>query len=372
MIRVGIIGMGRSGWELHAAPLAQMEGFCVTGVCDQSEKRLAEAAKLFGAKPFTDPKALCGEAEVDLVVVSVPGSLHSTLAIHALECGKHVLVEKPMANTLAECDAMLAAAEKNQRLLSVFHNRYWDRDFRMVQGFKAAGVFGDLLSVEARVMTYGPEWANYGVPEFNSTWRTQAAYGGGFLADWGPHLVAQCLDLAGAWPTQVTCHLRSQMWATEVDDAFYLRLTFDSGLLVTIEGSNNARIPLPRWFIVGQEGTLRAEGAWGRWTEMQVRRTMGGMVVDVAPLDIESATAGKSMAVGEDLSVQFYTDLQRALADGAKPTITGEFARDIIAVLEAARQSHETGNTVALAAPREIGEIGDSGNTVYLSNMVLA
>ena len=298
MIRVGIIGMGRSGWELHAAPLSHIPGYCVTGVCDQSEKRLTEAAQMFQAKPFTDPEALCCDAEVDFVVVAVPGSLHSSLAIHALNCGKHVLVEKPMANTLAEAEAMLEAAHRSKRLLTVFHNRYWDRDFRMVHSFVRAGALGELLSIEARVMTYGPERANYGVPEFNSTWRTQAAYGGGFLADWGPHLVAQCLGLAGAWPSHVTCHLRSQMWATEVDDAFYLRLTFDSGLLVTIEGSNNARLPLPRWFVVGGEGTLRAEGAWGRWTEMQVRQTLGGMVVDMSPQGVDSATAGAAWPWG--------------------------------------------------------------------------
>jgi len=352
MIRVGIIGMGRSGWELHAAPLSQLPGYQVAAVCDQSEKRLTEAARLFNAKPFTDPEALCRAPEVDLVVVAVPGSLHSTLAIHALGFGKHVLVEKPMANTLAEAEAMLAAAEKSKGLLTVFHNRMWDRDFLMVRQLVQEAFFGEVLSIESRVMTYGPEWPSYGVPEFNATWRTQAAYGGGFLADWGPHLVGQCLALAGAWPARVTCQLRSQVWATEVEDAFNLCLDFDSGLLVMIEGSNNARLPLPRWFVVGREATLVADGAWGRWTHMRARKSVGSMVMDIVPQDPGSATAGRSMAVGEDLSVQFYTDLARALDAGTPPAITAAFARDVIALLEAARRSHETRATVAAPAPR--------------------
>jgi len=64
-----------------------------------------------------------------------------------------------------------------------------------------------------------------------------------FPGDWGPHLVEQMLDLTGQWPDAVTCQLRSQLWAVEVEDYFHMRLSFPSGLLVTLEGSNNARIP---------------------------------------------------------------------------------------------------------------------------------
>ena len=56
------------------------------------------------------------------------------------------------------------------------------------------------------------------MPQFNPQWRLQKVYGGGFLADWGPHLIEQCLDLTGAWPEGVTCQLRSQLWATKVED----------------------------------------------------------------------------------------------------------------------------------------------------------
>jgi predicted dehydrogenase len=352
MTKVGIIGMGRSGWELHAVPLSKLPQYCVAAICDQSEARRDQAAQQFGARPYYDPHKLIADKEVDLVVVAVPGSLHTTLTIAALEAGKDVVVEKPMANTLAEADQMLAAAEQSGRLLTVFHNRRWDGDYQLVKTLVQAGEIGELLTIDSRVMTYGPEWATYGVAEFNPRWRTQAAYGGGFLTDWGPHLAYQCLELVSEWPTAVYCQLRSQLWATEVDDYFNVRLTFPSGLLVTLEGSNNARVPLPRWFIVGRQGTLVSEGTWGRWTEMRIRKSAGEVAMDVVPQDVGPSSGARGMEVVDELSARFYCDLAEAMAMDRPPAITATCARDVIAVLDAARQSHLSGQVVSLSKPR--------------------
>ena len=353
MIGVGIIGMGRSGWELHAEPLRKMPGFRLAAVCDQSQARLDKAEQTFGVRTCREPRALIDDPEVDLVVVAAPSNLHASLAIAALDAGKHALVEKPMAMTLAEADAMVAAAGRAKRLLTVFHNRRWDRDYRMVKAIVQKKLLGELLTLDSRVMTYGPEWTTYGVPEFNPQWRIQKAYGGGFLADWGPHLVEQMLDLTGQWPDSVTCQLRAQIWAKEVEDYFHLRLAFPSGLLVTLEGSNNARMPLPRWFVAGREGTLAADGAWGKWTDMRVRGTVADIPVDMLPRDVGPSSGGRSYDVGDELSAQFYGDLAEALANGRPPAITAQRARDVMAILEAARRSHAENRTVAVGSPAQ-------------------
>ena len=360
MITVGIIGMGRSGWELHATHLQTIPGYRVVAVCDQSETRLARAAETFHARPYGDALKLIADPEVQLVVVAVPGQLHKPLTIAALEAGKHVVVEKPMSVTLAEADGMLAAAERAGRLLTVFHNRRWDRDYQMVKTLVERGVLGELLTLDSRVMTYGPEWTTYGVPEFNPQWRIQAAYGGGFLADWGPHLVEQVLDLTGEWPMSVTAQLRSHLWATEVEDYFFMRLIFPSGLLVTMEGSNNARQPLPRWFVVGRKGTLTADGVWGRWTDMRILGSVAGVEMDLSPQDVGPSSGGRNYDVGEELSAIFYADLAEAIASGRPPAITAQRARDVMAILEAARESSASGQTVALGPPSE-AELAGSG-----------
>ncbi len=348
MIRVGVIGMGRSGWELHAATLKDFPGFRLVAVCDQSPARLAAAAAEFGAMPYADPSALIGATDVDLVVVAAPSNLHAALTLQALAAGKHVVVEKPMAMSLAEADAMLAAARDCDRVLAVFHNRHWDRDYHLVKKLVTAGTLGELLTVDSRVMTYGPEWTTYGVPEFDSTWRIKAAHGGGFLADWGPHLIEQVLDLVAALPVSVSAQLRSQLWAKEVEDYFSLRLAFPSGLLATIEGSNNARLPLPRWFIVGSAGTLQAEGAWGKWTEMRLRQEIAGVSVDSVPQGVAASSGSRNMDVGDELSQAYYADLGGVLQSGGSLTVTAQRARDVMAVLDAARRSHATGQAVTL------------------------
>ncbi|MEI6210366.1 MAG: Gfo/Idh/MocA family oxidoreductase [bacterium] len=350
MINVGIIGLGRSGWELHAEPLRKMKEYRLVAVCDQSAARLEKAAQAFGVRTTQDPLVIIQDPQVDLVVIAAPSNLHASLAIAALEAGKHALVEKPMAMTLAEADAMVAAAGRAKRLLTVFHNRRWDRDYQMVKAIVQKKLLGELLTLDSRVMTFGPEWTTYGVAEFNPQWRIQKAHGGGFLADWGPHLVEQMLDLTGQWPDSVTCQLRAQIWAKEVEDYFHLRLAFPSGLLVTLEGSNNARTPLPRWFVAGREGTLVADGAWGKWTDMRVRGSVADIPVDILPRDVGPSSGGRSYDVGDELSAQFYGDLAEALAAGRPSAITAQRARDVMAILDAARQSHAENRTVAIAA----------------------
>jgi len=352
MIKVGIMGMGRSGWELHATHLQTIPGYRLVAVCDQSEVRREEAAKTFKVRAYADPQQVIEDPEVQLVVVSLPSNLHASAAIAALEAGKDVVVEKPMSVTLAEADAMVAAAETSGRLLTVFHNRRWDRDYQMVKTLADGGLLGELLTLDSRVMTYGLAWATYGVPEFDPTWRTKAAYGGGFMADWGPHLLEQVLDLAGELPVSVTCQLCSHIWSTEVEDYFHMRLTFPCGLLATLEGSNNARMPLPRWFVVGREGTLVADGAWGRWTDMRIRRSMADMTMDLLPQDVGPSSGSRDYDVGEELSAFFYADLAEALATGRPPAISAQRGRDVMYILEAARRSSQSGQTIVLE-PKE-------------------
>ncbi len=351
MINVGIIGMGRSGWELHAEPLQKITGYRLVAVCDQSQARLDKAAQAFGVRTCQEPRAILDDPQIDLVVIAAPSNLHASLAIAALNAGKHALVEKPMALNLDEADAMVAAACRAKRLLTVFHNRRWDRDYQMVKALVQKGVLGEVLTLDSRVMTYGPGWTTYGVAEFNPQWRIQKAHGGGFLADWGPHLVEQMLDLTGQWPDRVTCQLRAQIWAKEVEDYFHLRLSFPSGLLVTLEGSNNARTPLPRWFLAGRDGTLVADGAWGKWTDMRIRSTVADMPVDLLPQDAGPSSGGRSYDVGDELSAQFYGDLLDALTTGRPPAVTALRARNVMAILDAARRSHAENQTVAIGSP---------------------
>src|SRR4051812_2863444 len=115
-VRVGLIGCGKVG-RVHAAALRSIPEAEFVAACDVSRDRAEGFAATFGVLPFTDVKALL--REVDAVVIGTPHPLHAEPAALAAEAGVHVLVEKPMAATVADCDAMLAAAQKSGVLLGV-------------------------------------------------------------------------------------------------------------------------------------------------------------------------------------------------------------------------------------------------------------
>jgi predicted dehydrogenase len=351
MINVGIVGLGQSGWHLHAAPLHSFPDYEVVAVSDQSAALRERAAEEFGAKTYSEPKALYADPDVQLVVIAIPNNLHATHAIAALQAGKHVVCEKPMAATLDEADEMVAAAESTGRVLTVFHNRRWDADFRMLKAVVERDLLGDVLTLDSRIYMAAELWGlwgSYGVPEFRPQWRTEAAYGGGYLADWGPHMVDQILDLTGEWPVSVTGSLRSDIWCEEVDDYYTARLTFPSGLLVTLEASNNGRIAPPRWFVVGKKGTLTSPGGFAEWSDIRVRAEIDGIVAEMFPKEMGAGAELAELRTGGGLAGFFYTDLAEALETGRPPAITADHARNVMVILDAIRRSDAAGETVYL------------------------
>jgi predicted dehydrogenase len=108
---------------------------------------------------------------------------------------------------------------------------------------------------------------------------------------------------------------------------------------------------LPRWFLAGRDGTLVADGAWGKWTDMRIRSTVADMPVDLLPQDAGPSSGGRSYDVGDALSAQFYGDLLDALTTGRPPAVTALRARNVMAILDAARRSHAENQTVVIGSP---------------------
>src|SRR5947199_5514211 len=121
-VRVGLIGCGKVG-QIHAAALRDIAEAELTAVCDVNAERVRAFADRYGVRGYTDVDAMLGEAKVEAVVVGTPHPLHAAPAVRAAQAGVHVLVEKPLAATLADCDAMLAAAKQAGVQLGVISQR---------------------------------------------------------------------------------------------------------------------------------------------------------------------------------------------------------------------------------------------------------
>src|SRR4051812_30121192 len=142
-IRVGIAGLGRSGWAIHAHLLAPLtDKFQIVAVTDEDSTRCSEAIERFHCQAYPTYDELIADPAVELVVVALPSFLHASASIAALESKRHVVCEKPMAVTMEEADRMVAAAAASDRVFTVFQVRRYNPDFLKVREIIDSGILG--------------------------------------------------------------------------------------------------------------------------------------------------------------------------------------------------------------------------------------
>lgn len=179
-MRFGLIGAGGIG-ALRAAALQRAEGIELAAVHDLDEARARKIAP--GARFFPRAEQLFDSADVDAVVISTPPDSHEALATGALEAGKHVLVEKPMAPSVDACRRMVDVARRHQRLLTVGYNHRYFPATKLVRDTVRSGEIGKLAHVRAYA-------GHSGLSEFKAPWMYDAAVmGGGALFDNGTHVI---------------------------------------------------------------------------------------------------------------------------------------------------------------------------------------
>ena len=341
-VRVGIVGLGH-GVKVHGDRLLQPSPeFDIIGVCATSAERVQGAAERYGARGYTDYGEMLENEDIELVVVATPGAYHADMAVAAMRKGKHVVVEKPMATTLADADRMIETAAEQHVWLSVFHQRRYDGGFLTVRKALEQGLLGTPFLIETRAMKYGPVG---GASVSRPTWRQEASTGGGRLNEWGPHLIDWVLALVKSEPEEVFCDLQSRMWKKDADDHFTCFIRFRDRTIAQVQASQDARLPMPKWYILGDKGCLLGEGTIesepGYWERFTVRTEKHGRD-ETFDLDLEKGRWER-----------YYEGLYRALTQDVEPDITLAQSRRVMEIIEAARQSAATGTTVRLRQTRD-------------------
>ena len=245
-VRVGIIGLGRSGWSIHALGLQQMpEHYRIVAVADLIEARRAEAQQTLGCRAYAGYGELLADREVKLVIVAPPSYLHAVYTIAALQAGKAVVCEKPMAQNLADADSMLAAARRTGSLLTMFQNRRYEASYLKVRKIIASGVLGRILQIKLTVHSFGRRW----------DWQTLRAFAGGQLRNNGVHYLDQSLQLmdlasvsaaTGSVPVEPAVFYRAvnTLALGDAEDSFKILLTAPGAPLVDFELVSAS--PMPR------------------------------------------------------------------------------------------------------------------------------
>ncbi|WP_068076573.1 oxidoreductase [Novosphingobium lentum] len=185
MHRVALIGFGLAGKAFHAPLIASTDGLALAAVV--TSRRAEVMAEYPAAQVSPDLDAVLADPAIALVVLASPDHLHAPQALAALDAGKHVVIDKPFAPTLAEARAIAVRAAERGLLLSIFHNRRWDADFLTLRRLIAAGELGEVIELESRFDRFRPD--------IGERWKDRRA--GGVWQDIGPHLIDQALQLFG-------------------------------------------------------------------------------------------------------------------------------------------------------------------------------
>jgi predicted dehydrogenase len=166
MLKVGVLGAGFMG-STHARAYAKLSDVQVVAVSSRSTEKASALAQEIGAEAMTDHLALATDPRIDVISNTLPTHLHEELTIAALNAGKHVFLEKPMGLSVAECETMIEAAHKNQRLLMLAHVlRFWPEYVALVE-FVKSGELGKPLSATAKRLSARPTWGDwFGNPDW--------------------------------------------------------------------------------------------------------------------------------------------------------------------------------------------------------------
>ncbi len=326
-IKVGVIGyggafnMGRSHLQLM-----QKAGMTPVAVSDLDPERLKVAESEFaGIQTFTSPTAMLKESDVNLITIITPHNTHAKLASQCLNAGRHVVCEKPLAITTAECDRMIVAAKKNKLVLTTYHNRHWDGCILQAVKKIASGAIGDVIRVEAHMGAYGKprDW-----------WRASKSISGGILYDWGVHLLEYSLQLIDSDITEVSGFSHNGFWGPKTawkkdgnEDEGFAVVRFRNGAWLTLcVTSIDSHPKAGQLEITGTKGSYIFEG---RSWEMVTHKGKDTVT-----------TRGTNPPSTYDC---YYQNVADHLVKGTKLIITPEWSRRPIHILDLANRSAKKG-----------------------------
>lgn len=349
IIRTGIIGYGLSGRVFHAPFIDVVEGYELTKISTskpENVKLIEERYPVTAVVP--NGKGIIEDPEIDLVIVTSPNTEHFRWAREALIAGKHVVVEKPFTVNVAEADELIEIAQRQGKILTVYHNRRFTSDTKTVRKILESGILGEIVDYESHFDRYRPN------PRPGGAWREDPLPGSGIFYDLGSHLIDQALWFFGM-PLAVTADIDSQRPWAKADDHFDVRLHYPS-FTATLKSGMLCKIPGPTYLIHGrngsfvkygldvQEATLDAGAVpqgkdWGREPES----IWGNICVDCKEVKIE----GKVESEQGDYR-DYFINLRDAINGKAEIAVKPEEARNVIQIIQLALQSSREKRTISI------------------------
>ena len=340
-IRVGIAGLGRSGWNIHAQTLrAHPAMFTIASVMDPDAGRCAEASRELGCRTHGTFESLIDDPGLDVIVIASPNHLHGEHALAAIATGRHVVVEKPFAMHADEADRMIDAADRAGVVIAPFQNRRYEPHYRKVLDLVRAGALGEVLQIRMCWHRFTRRW----------DWQAMKQFGGGALFNNGTHLLDQAMEFFDdASEPEITLDLRRGLSVGDAEEHMKLLLRSPGAPTLDLEYTNACAYEQDRWHIMGTGGGLvgtpdRLEWKTVDWETMPTREVSDGPAAGrkYPAEDIRWVHhTWEAPASGPNPYEMFYLELHAAVRAGAPMLVTPESVRRYVRVLDRCRAAFE-------------------------------
>lgn len=335
----GLIGFGGMG-KWHTEILENVPEIELAGIYDikEEKRKLAEEA---GFHTYETEEAMLADESIDVILVATPNDTHRPIALRAMEAGKNVIVEKPATLSLKELTELEDMAGKTGQFLTVHQNRRWDEDLLTVREILKNQTMGEIFRIESRVH------GSRGIP---GDWRKEKAHGGGMVLDWGVHLFDQIFRLTGERRLKTVYATLTNVTNQEVDDGFTAVLRFEGGLEVLVEVGTNNFISLPRWYVLGENGSAVVED-WDlsgkivkafseEEKEIVPVRTAAGLTKTMAPRREDTIRVEELPRVPGDIA-DFHRNVAAVLLRGEEPAVKLPEVKRVMRLMETVFESAE-------------------------------
>lgn len=344
-IRTAICSFGLSGRVFHAPFLHLLPAFTLQGVWERSKQ---QAAQLYpGITSYPTLEALLADPAVELVVVNTPNYTHVEYATKALQAGKHVVIEKPVANTTGEVQVLIDLAQQQKKILSVYQNRRYDSDFRTVKKIIQENWLGKIVEAEIHFDRYNRILS---VKAHKET----PGPGTGVVFDLGSHIIDQALYLFGM-PNAVFADLATQRPNSQIIDYMEI-LLFYPELRVRLKSGYVVREAVPGYVIHGEQGSFLKSMTNVQETALQAGQQPGGKDWGTEPESERGLlhTEKDGKVIREKVPTErgnyadYYEALYEAIRNNAPVPVSGEDGKRVIRIIEAAYQSNQQKRVIEL------------------------
>lgn len=354
--RIGIVGCGGIANGKHLPSLKKLENVEMVAFCDIVEERATEAAAKYGsegAEVYTDYTELLKDSTIDIVHVLTPNDMHADISIAALEAGKHVMSEKPMAKTAFDAGRMVETARRTGKKLTVGYNNRYRTDSQLMKKVCESGELGEIYYAKAHAVRRRavPTWGVF---------LDEEKQGGGPLIDIGTHALDLTLWMMNNYKPKVVLgtsyHKLSQRenaanaWGPwdpakfTVEDSAFGMIVMENGATIVLESSwalNTLEVDEAKCTLSGTEGGADMKGGL---------RINGEQHSRLFTKEIDLKAGGVAFYDGKsesdsDLEMRLWI---KAIEEDTEPVVTPEQAFVVSQILEAIYESSKTGKAVYL------------------------